>query len=53
MITFANSLDPDQDPQNICADLFNLFDTLIAFMKECVEKVNFEKISADNKSTKN
>ena len=39
LITFANSLEPDQDwhydPK--------WFDTLIVFLKDCFEKVNFEK----------
>ena len=37
LITFANSLDPDQDQQ------VKLFDTLLVFLKEFLEKVNFEK----------
>ena len=44
LITFANSLDPDQDQWNIGPDLGSkLFDTLIVFLKEFLEKVNFEK----------
>ena len=36
LITFANSLDPDQDRQK-------QFDTLIAFLKVFFKKVDFEK----------
>ena len=33
--TFSNSLDPDQDRQNVGPELDpNLFDTLIVFLKE-------------------
>ena len=50
LITFANSLDPDQDRQNVGKP----FDTLIVFLKEIFEKksVSFEKKSADNKNMK-
>ena len=35
LITFANSLDPDQDLQNVSPDLDpSLFDTLIVFLKD-------------------
>ena len=35
LITFANSLDPDQDRQNVGPDLDpKLFNTLIVFMKD-------------------
>ena len=44
LITFANSLDPDKDRQNNGPDLDpKRFDTLIVFLKEFFEKVNFEK----------
>ena len=44
LITFANSLDPDQAKQNIGPDLDpNCFDTLVVFLKELLEKVGFEK----------
>ena len=50
LITFANSLDQDQDRQNVSPVL----DPLIVFMKESFEKVNFEKKPEDeNKSMKN
>ena len=39
MITFSNSLDPDQDPQNVSKPI----DTLKVFLKEFFEKVNLEK----------
>ena len=42
---FANILDPDQDGQNVHPDLDQNCDTLILFLKEFFEKVNFEKIS--------
>ena len=38
LITFANSLDPNQDDKRP-------FDTLAVFLKELFEKVNFEKVS--------
>ena len=45
LITLANSLDPDQDGQNVGPDLDpKLFDTLIVFLNEYFEKVNFENI---------
>ena len=52
-MTFANSLDPDG--QNVAPDLDpKLFDTLLVFLKEFFEKVDFEKKTADNnKSMKN
>ena len=46
LITFANSLDPDQDwvRQNIGPDLDpNCFDADGIFLKEFFKKVNFEK----------
>ena len=44
LITFANSLDTDQDRQNVGPDLDpNYFYILIVFLKEFFEKVNFEK----------
>ena len=46
LITFANSLDPDQDRQRVRSDLDpNRSDTLIVFPKEFFEKVNLKKIS--------
>ena len=43
-ITFAISLDPDQDWLNVGPEQDpKLFDTLIVFLKEFVEKVNYEK----------
>ena len=50
LITYANSLDPDQDRQNGSKP----FDTLIVFLNDLFQKVNFEKKTADdNKSMKN
>ena len=57
MITFANSLEPGQARQNVGPDLDPIcltlkwyswsgsksFDTLIVFLKEFLEKVDFEK----------
>ena len=44
LINFANSLVPDQDQQNVGPDSgFKPFDTLIVYLKEFFEKVNFEK----------
>ena len=52
LVTFANSLD-DQDRHSVGNDQgLNHFDTLIVFLKEIFEKVNFEKKSRDdNKSS--
>ena len=42
LITFVNSLDPDQARQKVSPDLdLNCF-TLIMFLKELFEKLNFE-----------
>ena len=49
LITFANSLDPDQDQQNIGPDLDPNSLTLIVFMKDFFKK----KSADDNKSVKN
>ena len=46
LITFANSLDPYQNRQNV-------FDTLKVFLKEFLEKVDFEKKSADDNKRMN
>ena len=46
LITFANSLDPDQDDNESVLGYrsgYNEFDSLIVFLKEFLEKVNFEK----------
>ena len=41
LITLANSLDPDQDQQNVGPDLDPiLFDALIVFLEEYFEKKN-------------
>ena len=51
LITFANSLDPDQARQNVGPDLDpKLFDTLMVFPKEFFKKVDFEK---NQQTTKN
>ena len=39
LITFANSLDPDQAKQNVWPDLDPLFDTLMIFLKEFFSKL--------------
>ena len=43
LITFAICLDPDQDRQNVGLDLDPNRLTLIVFLKEFHQKVNFEK----------
>ena len=43
LITFANSLDPDQDGHGS-----KLFDTMIVFLKEFFGEKNLEKKLADN-----
>ena len=43
LITFANSLDPDQDRHTVCPDLDLSHLTLIVFLKEYFENVDFEK----------
>ena len=43
LITFGNSLDPDQDQQNVGPDLDPNSLTLMIFLKEFFEKVDFEK----------
>ena len=49
LLTFANSLDPEEDRQNVCSDLdlnrwtLNL---VIMSLKDFFEKVDFEKKSA-------
>ena len=43
LISFANSLDPDQEQQYVGPDLDPNCLTQIVFMKEFYEKVNFEK----------
>ena len=53
LINFANSLEQDLDRQNVGPDLdsnsvFKLFDSLILILQEIFEKVDFEKISADD-----
>ena len=48
-ITFANSLDPDQDQQNVSLDLNSKLVTLLTvFLKENFEKFDFEKSEDDN-----
>ena len=43
MITFANSLEPDQDQQNVGPGLDQICLILIMFLKEFFEKDNFEE----------
>ena len=50
LLIFANSLDPDQARQNVGPDLDPNCFTLIVFLKEVVEKFNFEK---SRQTTKN
>ena len=54
LITFANSLDPEQDRQNVGPDLGPNRLVLLYCSLKCIEKVYFEKKSAENnKSMKN
>ena len=50
--TFANGLEPDQDQKNVSPVLDPDHLTLIMFLKEHFEKVNFEK-KPDNKNLRN
>ena len=47
-ITFANSLDPDKDQQNVGPDLNSNCLTLIVFLKDFPERGNLDKKSADD-----
>ena len=50
LITFVNSLDPDQDWHSVGFDLDpNDFDTLIEFLKEFFENVHFENSQTTTK----
>ena len=52
-VTFANSLDPDQDLQNVRPDLdLNCLTLRKSSLKIFLLKVNFEKLTDDNKSMK-
>ena len=54
LLTFANSLDPDQDQQYVGPDLDpKLFDSLIEFLKEIFEKVILKKVSKQHEHEKN
>ena len=54
LITFANSLDPDQDRKNVSPDLDPNRLTLIVFLKEFFLKSKFwKKLADDNNSMKN
>ena len=48
-MTFANILDPDQARQTSDLIWIQTVYTLMVFLKEFFEKVDFEKKSADNK----
>ena len=51
-VTFANSLDPDQDQQNVGPDLDpNRLGTQNVSLKEFFEKVDFEKTTKTWKIT--
>ena len=45
LITFTNSLDPDQDRQNVDHDLDPNCLTLRVFLKDLLKKVIFKKVS--------
>ena len=49
LITFANSLEPDQARQYVGSDLGSNCLTMVVFLKEFFQKVNFEKKTADDK----
>ena len=53
LITFAKSIDSDKAPQIVRPDLDPIGLTLMVFLKEFFEKVDFEKISRRQKSLKN
>ena len=53
MITFANSLDPDQARRNVGPDLDPNCVTLMVYLKEFFEKVDFEKCQQLTKSMPN
>ena len=49
LIPFVNSLDPDQDRQNVCLYLDpNHFDTLIVFLKELKKKKKISRLQKKN-----
>ena len=50
LIVFANSLGPDQARQNVGPDLVSKCLTLKEFLKEFLEKLDFEKKSTDDKN---
>ena len=52
-MTFTNSLDPDYDRQNVGPDLDLNCLTLSVFLKEFLEKTNYDKKSAEDRSMKN
>ena len=51
LITFANSLNPDQAQQNVGPWGSNLFDTQMVLLKEFFEKADFEKNQQTTKKT--
>ena len=51
--TFANTLDPDQAQQNVEPGLDPNCSTLMVFLKEFFEKVDFENMSRRQKSMQN
>ena len=51
LITFAKSMDPDQDHLNVGSGS-KVFDTLMVFLKEFFEKVDFEKNQQKAKTLK-
>ena len=52
-MTFVNSLDPDQARRFVGPDLDPNCLTLIAFLKDFLEKLILKKSSDDNKSKRN
>ena len=53
LITFANSLDPDHVGQNVGPDLDSNCLTLWVFLKDFLEKVDFEKNQQTTKKHEN
>ena len=49
-MTYVNSLAPDQARQNVGSDLDPNSLTLVVFLKDSFEKINFEKKSAVRKA---
>ena len=51
LVTFANSLDPDQAPQTSGLNWIQNVETLMVFLKEISEKIEFEEKEKDTKKS--